>query len=92
MRTALRWCLESRRSGAITVVQFPNAALWAFLAASVALLVLPARGGLHRALVIGRDAALLVWSADEIVRGVNPFRRLLGAVVGAFTVVGIVGP
>jgi len=62
------------------------------VAASVALLVVPGRGGWHRALVIGRDAALLVWSADEIVREVNPFRRLLGAVVGALTVAGIVGP
>jgi hypothetical protein len=83
---------ESRRSGAITVVQFPNAALWVFLAASVALLGLGPEGGWHRALVVGRDAALLIWAADEIVRGVNPFRRLLGAAVGAVTVVGIVGP
>lgn len=25
--------------------------------------------------------ALFVWAADELIRGVNPFRRLLGAFV-----------
>jgi hypothetical protein len=32
--------------------------------------------------------ALLWWSIDEIVRGVNPFRRILGAVVLVAVVVG----
>lgn len=27
------------------------------------------------------DGALVVWALDELVRGDNPFRRLLGAVV-----------
>jgi hypothetical protein len=30
--------------------------------------------------VIG-SFALFVWAADELIRGVNPFRRLLGAFV-----------
>jgi hypothetical protein len=29
---------------------------------------------------VGRGA-LIVWALDELVRGVNPFRRVLGAVV-----------
>lgn len=28
-----------------------------------------------------RHGALLVWALDELVRGLSPFRRLLGAVV-----------
>jgi hypothetical protein len=28
-----------------------------------------------------RVGALLVWALDEVVRGVNPFRRVLGAAV-----------
>jgi hypothetical protein len=27
------------------------------------------------------DVALLVWAADELIRGVNPFRRILGSLV-----------
>jgi len=33
--------------------------------------------------------ALIVWAADEIVRGVNPFRRALGTVVLAAIAVGV---
>jgi hypothetical protein len=34
-------------------------------------------------------AALVIWAVDEIVRGVNPWRRMLGAVVLAATVLGV---
>ena len=43
-------------------------------------------GGLGTALKIIGRGALLVWAADELVRGVNPFRRMLGAVVLAATI------
>jgi hypothetical protein len=33
--------------------------------------------------------ALLVWSVDELVRGVNPWRRLLGGGVLALTAAGV---
>jgi len=51
--------------------------------------VLRPHGDRKAALVVVRDAALLFWAADELVRGVNPFRRALGLVVGTLTVVGI---
>lgn len=34
--------------------------------------------------------ALLWWAAAEVLTGVNPFRRLLGAVVGAGALLGLV--
>ena len=34
--------------------------------------------------------ALIVWSVDEIVRGVNPWRRILGSGVLAWVVIGVV--
>ncbi|MCU1498566.1 MAG: hypothetical protein JWM47_2519 [Acidimicrobiales bacterium] len=40
--------------------------------------------------VIGAGA-LVWWAVDEVARGVNPFRRGLGAVVLAVTVAGLVG-
>ena len=33
--------------------------------------------------------ALAFWAGDELVRGVNPFRRMLGAVVLVWIVVGL---
>jgi hypothetical protein len=71
-----RWLFENRRTGRITVMQVPNAPLGVFLVARVV-------GALTDiALLHGiGTAALLVWAVDEIVRGVNPWRRFLGAVV-----------
>jgi len=34
-------------------------------------------------------AALFYWAADEVIRGVNPFRRLLGAVVAVFLAISL---
>jgi hypothetical protein len=86
MQRAVDWLFRNRRTGRITIVQFPNAALALFLVASV----------LGR-LVHGNDAlrviatgALVWWAADEIVRGVNPWRRLLGGAVLAGQVVSLV--
>jgi hypothetical protein len=39
--------------------------------------------------VVG-TVALLAWSVDEVLRGVNPFRRILGGVVLAGLVVSFV--
>jgi hypothetical protein len=32
----------------------------------------------------------LFWGADELIRGVNPWRRLLGALVIAWQLIGLV--
>jgi hypothetical protein len=72
------WLFRSRQTGRITVAQFPNLALWVFL-----LMV-----GLRRVVTNGTAprtaidwiavAALAWWSLDELLRGVNPWRRFLG--------------
>jgi len=36
-------------------------------------------GSLGTGIDVIAGVALLVWAVDELVRGVNPFRRLLGA-------------
>jgi hypothetical protein len=69
-------------SGRLVVWQFPNPALWVWLAATV----------LRRSPYDSRDAelrwigsgALIAWALDELVRGASPFRRVLGAVVLAW--------
>ena len=68
------------RHGRLAVAQWPNAALWVWLAARVlgwADLTLLDEQTLRG---IG-TGALLVWALDEVLRGASPFRRVLGAVV-----------
>lgn len=75
------WLFRNRTTGEITIAQRPNLQLWGFLLAELALLALPLTTR-SRQVVGGVSACLLAWwSIDEIVRGVNPWRRLLGAVV-----------
>ena len=49
-----------------------------------------ADGTLRSALSAVATAALVWWAIDEILRGVNPFRRGLGAVVLALTAAQVV--
>jgi hypothetical protein len=82
------WVFRNRRTGAITVAQWPNIPLALFLAFTVALRLGHPSGTIGSASRVIAAVALAVWALDEIIRGVNPFRRLLGAgVLGA----GIVG-
>ena len=75
------WLFRNRTTGRITIVQFPNAALWLFLVASVLHRLLSPTGHFSTALRLIADGGLLWWAVDELTRGVNPWRRLLGAAV-----------
>ncbi len=75
----LRWCFEDRTTGKIVVAQFPNWPLWLFLAALLVEIVLHPGGRLGLAVKIVKIAGLTIWALDEIIRGVNPWRRALGA-------------
>ena len=78
---AVDWFLRDRRTGHIVIAQWPNPALAVWLLATVARGVLDPGGGWGTALRVVATLALTWWAGDEIVRGVNPWRRLLGAVV-----------
>jgi hypothetical protein len=80
---AFDWFFRDRRTGRITIAQFPNLALWIFLAAVVLRAIVPTDSGARTALDWIGDAGLAWWAVDEVVRGVNPFRRVIGA-VGCF--------
>jgi len=76
---SLGWWLRDS-SGRLVVAQWPNPALWVWIAA----LLLTWTGALapHNVALAGVGrGALIVWALDELVRGVTPLRRLLGAVV-----------
>jgi hypothetical protein len=74
------WFLRDRRTGRITLVQWPNPALWVWLVTTVlvGLGLFPARLDEMRWIAAG---ALIAWGADEISRGATPARRLLGLLV-----------
>ena len=75
------WIFRNRRTGRITIVQFPNVALGVFLVASVLRRLLDAAGSADTALKVIATGGLVWWAADELLRGVNPWRRFLGGSV-----------
>lgn len=81
MRAAFDWLFRNRRTGGITIGQWPNLPLWLFIAASVIRRLARPEGDAGRAVEVVAVGSLAWWSVDEIVRGVNPFRRALGAAV-----------
>ena len=85
----VNWLFRNRRTGEITVAQRPNAALGIFLAAALVNAVLDPSGAFGTTLTVVARAALAFWAADELLRGVNPFRRILGAVVLTSVVAGL---
>ena len=87
---ALTWLLLNRRTGGITVAQWPNLPLGAFVAAEVALRFVRSGGRAASTLRVAAAAALLLWAALEIARGVNPFRRILGGAVAVATIAALV--
>jgi len=74
----LEWMFRNRRTGRITIAQLPNVALWIFIATVVLRRMGPTRGASRTAIGSIGVAALAWWAVDEVVRGVNPWRRFLG--------------
>lgn len=85
----LDWLFRDRTTGGYTVAQVPNAPLATFLVAAAVRAVASPAGAAGTALDVVAGVALAVWALAEVVRGVNPFRRLLGAGVLAVQVAGL---
>ena len=84
------WLFRNRRTGAITIGQWPNEALLVFLSALVLSRIVEPSGAAATVLAVVATGALIVWALDELVRGVNPWRRMLGAGVLVWQVTGLV--
>jgi hypothetical protein len=84
----LEWLFRDRVSGGVTIAQVPNLALGLFLVAVVVRRVVDPTGAVEVAVDVVAGAALAWWAIDEVVRGVNPWRRMLGAGVLAVSVAG----
>jgi len=84
------WLFRNRTTGERTIAQFPNIPLGVFLVAVVVRWVAHPSGSLGTAVDVVAGVALVVWAGDEVVRGVNPWRRILGGGVLAYAVIGAV--
>jgi hypothetical protein len=69
---------RSRTTGRITLAQLPNWPLGLWLLTSLVMWLAHPQGWVRAVLVVLSSAALALWAGDEVLRGVNPFRRILG--------------
>jgi hypothetical protein len=72
------WLFRNRETGGITVAQAPNPPLAILLVTIGLRLVVPDGSSAESALGWIGLGALAWWALDEVIRGVNPWRRLLG--------------
>jgi hypothetical protein len=86
---SFRWIFLNRRTGRITVAQWPNISLSVFILSSIALHFLQPQGTFRSVIRAIADVTLIIWAVDEVLRGVNPFRRILGAAVLVVTILGL---
>jgi hypothetical protein len=80
-RRSVDWLFRSRKTGKLTVGQVPNVPLVLFVGLRIAQALVSPHGTAHDVLRWLAIAALAWWGLDELLRGVNPFRRVLGAAV-----------
>jgi hypothetical protein len=84
LRRSFDWLFRNRITGAVTIAQFPNLALLLFgMAYATQMLVRPG-GTAGFLLAVATRLFLAWWAADELLRGVNPWRRILGVGVLAY--------
>ena len=80
------WAFRSRETNKITIVQWPNIPLAIFLASIPIGWTLTRHSAAAKAVDVIGTAGLGWWAIDEVLRGVNPWRRALGIVGCAFAV------
>ena len=84
---ALNWLFRDRATGEIIIGQFPNTSLALVLLLWAARVVFPASDATRTVRNIAESGAVLWWAGDELVRGVNPWRRFIGAGASGFLIV-----
>ena len=79
VRTAKNWMFRDRATGKVVIAQRPNVLLTLWLACVVSGRVVHPTGRWSTVLSTVGTVALVIWAADEVARGVNPWRRVLGS-------------
>jgi hypothetical protein len=90
VRSLIDWLFRDRKTGKITVWQWPNVPLCIFIVAALIRRFAGLDGGWQNAVSVVATVALLWWAVDELLRGVNPARRILGGAVLAVTIGGLI--
>jgi len=80
LRRAVDWFFRDRTTGRIVIAQWPNLPLWLFGIAALASLAAAGSIWGSWAGILAR-LSLAWWGGDELLRGVNPWRRSVGAAV-----------
>jgi hypothetical protein len=86
---AFDWMFRDRETGKVVIMQVPNLPLFLFIFAAAVRRFAHPHGTVGTIVSVIAAVSLLWWAADEVLRGVNPFRRILGALVGIATIVGL---
>ena len=89
--TSPGWWFRSRETGRITIAQAPNPPLWIFLAATLGRWFVSDAGPWADLFWWVSTGALAWWAADEVIRGVNPWRRVIGGVGLLFIAIRLIG-
>ena len=85
---SLDWWVRDQ-NGRLTLAQWPNPALAVWLVAVVVAWTGVLGAARTETLAGVGWGALVVWALDELLRGVSPVRRLLGAVVLVGQLIGL---
>ena len=81
---SFRWWFENRQTGELTIAQFPNWPLWAIAISWIVRRTVETGSTIDDIADRAETVLWFYWAADELLRGVNPWRRLLGALVIAW--------
>ena len=86
----LGWFFRNADTGRVVVAQVPNLPLWLWIGATAVQGVFRPHGPLATVLSVAGTVGLAVWAALELARGDSPFRRVLGGLVLAWMILGVV--
>ena len=75
----LGWAVTSRETGKVVMWQNPNLPAVLSTVGAVLTGVSPRGSGMQRGAAVGTLLVSTWWGVDELARGVNPFRKALGA-------------
>ena len=78
IRAFFDWYFRDRRTGRVLVAHIPNLPIVLWMATVVARQLVERGTDAHVVLEWAGSVTLGWWAIDELVRGVNPFRRSLG--------------
>ena len=90
LRSLLDWFFRDRRTGKILIVHVPNLAILLWMATVLARQLTTQGTTADTLLEWAGTLTLGWWAIDEVVRGVNPWRRVLGLAVCIVVVLGVI--